>query len=140
MTRRCRLVGCALLGIAIGCAAGLAARAAADEPETVMVTLRAKPGAEDQLAAVIARHYETARRLNMLRADAPHVTVRGRDEHDTSYFVDIFTWRDSSLPDTAPREIQSIWQEMNTLTEKRSGHPALEIVEVTPVTPPITAR
>lgn len=35
--------------------------AAADQPETVMVTFRAKAGAEAELARVIATHWRTAR-------------------------------------------------------------------------------
>jgi hypothetical protein len=37
---------------------------AADEPETVLTTFHAKPGAEAALAEVIADHFATARRLN----------------------------------------------------------------------------
>jgi hypothetical protein len=46
----------AILGLA-------AALLRAQPPETVMVTLHAKPGADDELASVIARHWEAAREL-----------------------------------------------------------------------------
>ena len=105
----------------------------AEQPETVMITLRPKPGAERALAQTIARHYETAQRLNLLREDTPHLTLQASDDQDKTYFVDIFTWRDAAVPDNAPREIQAIWKEMNGLVETRGGRPALDIVPVEPV-------
>jgi hypothetical protein len=104
------------------------------QPETVMVTLRAKPGAEAELERVIARHWETAHKMKLVR-DAPHVTVRGTEEGNKVYFIDLFTWRDGGIPDAAPAEIQAIWSEMNRLVEAREGHPGLEFVAVSIVTP-----
>jgi hypothetical protein len=101
----------------------------ADAPETVMITLHAKAGAEAELAQVIARHWETVQRLK-LATDAPHVTLRGAEEGTSTYFVEIFTWRDASIPDAAPKEIQAIWADMNRLVEKRNGKPGLMISEV----------
>jgi hypothetical protein len=103
-------------------------------PETVMVTLHAKPGAEADLERVLANHWKTARELRLVR-DAPHVTIRGSEEGDKTYFVDIFTWRDANVPDTAPAEIQKIWNDMNRLVEARGGHPGLEFVAVSVVAP-----
>jgi len=113
-------------------AAALSQVVGAEQPETVMITLRPKPGAERALAQTIARHYETAQKLNLLREDTPHLTLQASDDQDT-YFVDIFTWRDAAVPDNAPREIQAIWKEMNGLVEMRGGRPGLDIVPVKPV-------
>ena len=99
--------------------------ACAAEPETVIVTLHAKAGAESELARVIARHWEAVRRLQMV-SDAPHVTLRGAEDGDKTYFVEIVAWRDASIPDTAPAEIQAIWKEMNELVEARDGKPGLD--------------
>jgi hypothetical protein len=46
-------------------------------------------------------------------------------------FVEIFTWRDRDIPDSAPPAILKIWDEMNRLTENRDGRPGLDIMEVT---------
>ena len=107
----------------------LASGGAVEHPETVMVTLHAKPGSEAELAAVIARHWDTARRLDLV-LDAPHLTVRGVESDAKTYFVEIFTWRDPSVPDNAPADIQKIWAEMNRLVEPRNGQPGLEFSEV----------
>ena len=102
--------------------------ARAEAPETVMITLHAKAGAEAELAQVIARHWETARRLNMVR-DTPHLTLRSVEGGQTD-FVEIMTWRDASIPDSAPPEIQKIWAEMNRLVEKRGSVPGLSIEQM----------
>ena len=47
-----------------------------------------------------------------------------------TFFVDVFSWRDASIPDAAPKEIQAIWADMNRLVESRGGNPGLEFVQV----------
>lgn len=106
--------------------------AGADQPETVMVTFRAKPGAEAELARVIASHWRTASELSLVTA-TPHVTLRGTEDGNRTYFVEVFTWRDASIPDAAPAAIQKIWSQMNTLVESRGGHPGLQFEEVSVV-------
>jgi len=103
------------------------------QPETVMITLHAKPGAEQALADVLARHYATARRLDLVVPEAPHVTLRSADGGEKRDFVEIMTWRDAEIPDHAPKEILAIWQEMNALVEARAGQAGLTITEMVPV-------
>lgn len=100
-----------------------------DDPETMMITLRPKAGAEAELKAVIAAHWDTARRLNLVQAE-PHVTLELKDETRAIYFVDVFTWRDRDIPDNAPEAILKIWNDMNRLTAPRDGRPGLDIREV----------
>jgi hypothetical protein len=100
-----------------------------DDPETMMITLRPKAGAEAELKAVIAAHWDTARRLNLVQAE-PHVTLELKDEARAIYFVDVFTWRDRDIPDNAPEAILKIWNDMNRLTAPRDGRPGLDIREV----------
>ena len=96
------------------------------QPETVMVTCHAKPGAEADLQRVLTRHWNTARDLKLV-LDTPHVRLRGADSGET-YLIEIFTWRDASIPDHAPAAIQAIWAEMNNLVQGRG----VEIATVTP--------
>ena len=95
----------------------------AAEPETVMVTLHAKPGSEDALARVLDDHWQTARRLNLVR-DGAHVTLRGTEDGNKTYFVEVFTWLDADIPDHAPQAILAIWKEMHRLVEARPASPA----------------
>lgn len=108
---------------------------AGEKPETVMITLRAKPGAEQALAAVLARHFDAARRLDLIAADAPHVTLRSTDESDKPYFVEILTWKSGDVPDHAPAAITDIWNEMNALVERRGGHSGIDITPMIAITP-----
>jgi len=109
----------------------LVAQPRPEEPETVMITLHAKAGAEAELAQVIARHWDTARRLKMIR-ETPHLTLRSAEGAQTD-FVEIMTWRDASVPDSAPAEIQKIWAEMNRLVEQRGATPGLRIEQMSVV-------
>src|SRR5262245_17268625 len=122
-----------IVALAVAIVASSAALSAA-EPETVLITLHPRAGAEQELADVIARHYELARRLDLLQPGTVHVTLRGADERDRPYFVEILTWRDASVPDHAPKDILSIWTEMNRLVEPRAGRPGLDVSEMRAVT------
>jgi hypothetical protein len=106
----------------------------AAEPETVMVTLHAKPGSEDALARVLDDHWQTARRLHLVR-DGAHFTLRGSEDGDKTYFIEVFTWMDADIPDRAPQDILTIWNEMNRLVEARRGEPGLRFTEVSMVVP-----
>jgi hypothetical protein len=122
-----------LIGISC-CLRPSVAQQKSQQAETVMVTLHAKPGAEADLQRVLARHWTTAHDMKLVN-DTPHVTVRGTEDGNKSYFIDVFTWRDAGIPDSAPAEIRKIWEDMNRLVEARGGHPGLEFVAVSVVAP-----
>ena len=97
-------------------------------PETVMVTYQIKPHQEETLKLVLAKHWQTAQQLGLVHT-TPHLVIQG-GEPDKSYIVEIFTWRDSSVPDNAPKEITDLWRLMRELTESRDGKPALDFTAV----------
>jgi hypothetical protein len=99
-----------------------------DLPETVMVTYLVKPGSERELQRVIAKHWETARKLNMVLR-TPHLVLQGA-ENDLPYIVEVFTWRDASLPDNAPEAIQALWTKMGQLVQPRGERPGVNFVPV----------
>jgi len=101
---------------------------AADTPETVMITYQAKSGADAELARVIEKHWTTARQLKLVLE--PHLILRGVEDDGRVYFVDIFTWRDEKVPDSAPAAIQAIWAEMSAAVETRGGKPGIQIQRV----------
>src|SRR5689334_7798564 len=82
--------------------------ATAAQPETVLVTYHPSPGNEAKLEQVIADHWATATRLGLVQP--PHALVR-----DGKTLIEIFTWKDASIPDNAPPEITKIWGEMMKL-------------------------
>jgi hypothetical protein len=118
-----------LAAIAVGAAAAAQDPPTPAQPETVMITLHAKPGAEAALAQTIARHFDTARRLGLLAPDGPHLTMHA-DESGRRYYVEILTWKDAVTPDNAPSAIRAIWDEMNRLVDARGGRPGLDIAEM----------
>jgi hypothetical protein len=98
-------------------------------PETVMVTYHVKRGSEAELARVLASHWDTALRLQLVDS-APHVIVKSSDASQPTDVVEIFTWRDAATPDHAPPEIQAAWSRMAPLVESRGNRPAVEPLEV----------
>lgn len=99
-------------------------------PETVLITFHPKHGSEEALAEVIARHWAVARKLDLV-LDAPHVTLRGTDGGGNTYFVEVLTWRSAAVPDSAPKPILEIWDQMNALVEAQDGRPGLDLRAMT---------
>ena len=135
-----RVFRASLFGLFILWAAGVVSPAVGqprppEQPDTVVITLHAKDGQEELLARTIARHWDTARRMKLVRDDLPHVTLRAIDGDNKMSFLEIFTWRDGSIPDAAPAPILAIWQELNGLVESRAGRPGLDINNVTMIDP-----
>lgn len=88
-----------------------------------MVTYRAKKGSEARLAQVLTKHWDTVRRLELATSDPRHLYRAG------STLIEVFTWKDAEIPDHAPAEIRTIWDEMQALVEK-SGISILEVERV----------
>src|SRR5512141_616457 len=85
-------------------------------PETVAVTYRFSPANEAALRGVIDEHWATLVRLNLVTGE--HAIYRG-----SNTFLEIFTWRDDSIPDNAPTEVRAIWRKMNSLVDGSEGKP-----------------
>ena len=113
------------------CLAGSAttAKAGEDDPETVYVIFSVKPGREKEFQQVNTEAWAAYQRLNLVFPE-PHVSVEGSDEKGLPYFVDIMTWRNHSIPDHVPAEIDAIWAKMRDLCEKRAGRDGIEFTEV----------
>jgi hypothetical protein len=52
--------------------------------------------------------------------------VRGVDDAGKPYFVEIFTWKDASIPDHAPAEVRAIWKKLEAVCEPRGGRPGID--------------
>lgn len=120
--------------VAIGTARAAAAQDS--ETETVLSTMRCRPGKEDELQKTLAQEWQTLRKLSLVLAE-PHVLLKGKDDSGKPIFVEVFTWRDHDAPDHVPPEVQTIWNHLQSLVEARDGHkgiefPEFEIVASTP--------
>ena len=118
-----------IAGLVAPCAAVRTARSPAPDTETVICTMRVKPGAEDLFAKVIEVHWPTLRRLDLVEKE-PHLVLRGQDESGRTYYVEILSWVNHEAPDHVPPEVQAIWDRMQSLVEARDGHRGIEFPEV----------
>lgn len=100
--------------------------------ETMYSIAHVKRGMETRYAELAAKSWGIYRKLDLV-LPAPHVVLRGVDEQNRSYFVEIFTWRSADIPDHAPAEVRAVWQELENACEKRDGRPGIDFAEVTAV-------
>ncbi|HEY4246159.1 MAG TPA: hypothetical protein VGM64_04835 [Lacunisphaera sp.] len=114
--------------------AGLLLRAAdakppaAVDPETIYCIYHVKPGHEKAFAAARASAWVIYRRLDLVQAK-PHVVVGGSNGPAKPYVVEIFTWRDSAIPDNAPPEVLEAWKKLGAECETRDGRPGIDFAE-----------
>ena len=110
-----------------------ATAAYAEKPETVITTYYPKPGKDAEMIRILRDAWAIYTRLSLVTGQ--HQLYRATTEGGTSYFVEIFTWKDESIPDNAPPEVKRVWADMNANTSK------LDFAEITaiPDRPP-TAR
>ena len=117
-----------LLTIALG--AGIAA--AEGPPETVHVTYHVQEGKLDEFLAVLRQHYPACRKLGLILAE-PHLILSGKEDGGKPVVIEILTWKDGDAPDSVPEhhpDVKKIWDGLNSLVEKRSGKPGIEIDEM----------
>jgi hypothetical protein len=110
----------------------VATAAYAEKPETVITTYYPKPGKDAEMLRILRDAWSVYTRLNLVTGQ--HQLYRATTEGGTSYFVEIFTWKDESIPDNAPPDVKKIWADMNANSK-------LDFAEITPVPDrPPTAR
>jgi hypothetical protein len=102
-------------------------------PETVLVTFQVRAGQEARLQRIISQAWATYVRLGMVRRD-PHLLLKNTDEKGNTTIFEIFSWKDSSVPDNASPEVRKLWNEMEGLCEKRAERPGIDFKRVEPVT------
>ena len=114
-----------------GCAAAPPAgkSAAADPPETMLVSYHVKLGKEAAFQDALARTWAVCRRDNLVFA-TPHLVVREKDDRGQTRFVESFTWVSHAAPDNAPPELKAVWRELESLCEPRDGKPGIDGNEV----------
>jgi hypothetical protein len=95
------------------------------ETETIYSVAHVIPGREAAYAKLSAETWALYRRLDLV-LPRPHVVVRGVDDAGKPYFVEIFTWKDASIPDHAPAEVRAIWKKLEAVCEPRSGRPGID--------------
>jgi hypothetical protein len=95
----------------------------ASPPETVAVTYRFTPEGEKALLRAIREHRVVTRKLGLVGPD--HRLYRG-----DGFFLEIFTWKDTSIPDDPPPEVRKVWDELNRRVDRSRGKEALTFEEI----------
>jgi hypothetical protein len=113
-------------------AAGILANAAQSDPETVYVIFSIKQGREKEFEDVNKQAWAAYQRLGLVFSE-PQVSVKGKDQKNRPFVVDIMTWKSHSIPDNIPSEIEPIWAKMRALCEKRDGRDGIDFTEVHPL-------
>jgi hypothetical protein len=100
--------------------------------ETIHSVAHVKAGHEAEYAQLSEKAWALYKRLGLV-LDRPHVVLRGSDEKGRPYFVEVFSWRSSDIPDHAPAEVKAVWQQLEAACEVREGRPGIDFSEVTAI-------
>jgi hypothetical protein len=91
---------------------------------TAICTYQVKPGKAKEFTALLARHWSTLRKLDLVTGEPAQVfrglpPGPGKDRHAVgpSTFVEIFTWKDAKAVEVAHHspELMKIWEPMGQL-------------------------
>jgi hypothetical protein len=83
-----------------------------------------KPGRE--FIGLLERHWPTLKKLELVH-EQPRIALQGRDTDRTSWFVEIFAWKDRGFEIAHKHpEMLAMWEPMEQMCEARGGHPATE--------------
>ena len=105
-------------------------------PQTVICTFRVKPDGLDEFLALLAGHWPTLRRLELV-TDSPEQLFQGVDHQgDEPVIVSIFEWASLEATQHAHThpEVAEIWEAMEPLCEERHGLPSMEFPHFRPLT------
>ncbi len=100
----------------------------------VFATYRVREGRETEFQALLARHWPTLRKLNLVTAEKP-VFYERRDEEGKPLLVEIFSWQSPEAVGEAHESpaVMAIWSAMEELLEDRQGRPRFEFPHFAPL-------
>jgi hypothetical protein len=99
------------------------------KPVTMMCTYRAKPGKEEELLALVQKHWPVLDRAGLVTKE-PAIVYRASDKRTNAVsFVEIFSWKDDTQSGVAHQlpEVMKIWEPMGPILE--GGGPQLAVLE-----------
>ena len=97
------------------------------KPVSCMCMYQTRAGQEQEFEKLVRTHWPTLNKLELV-TDQPAEVFQGRNDDGSSFFVEIFTWKDEATPGSAHElaEVMAIWEPMGKLCEDRAGRPAME--------------
>lgn len=90
------------------------------EPVKMHVTYRPKPGREEELFALVKKHWPALRSTGLAVDDSIELYRATDKRSGQQYFVEIFSWRDAKAPEIAHQmpEIMAIWEPMTPMLDR----------------------
>lgn len=77
-----------------------------------------KTGKDEEFRALLVKHWPTLNRVGLVSA-RPARFYRGSNKAGTTFFVEMFEWKDGNSSDVAHQspEVMSVWEPMGALTD-----------------------
>lgn len=99
------------------------------DSETVAVTYHVRPGKEAEFRRVLKHAWEVYRSEHLVLA-RPHIVVADTEDGGKPVFLEILTWISSSTPEDPPASVKAVWQQEESLCERRDGRDGIEPEQV----------
>ncbi len=90
------------------------------EPVRMLCMYRPMKGREEELLALVQRHWPALQRVGLV-TDEPAIVYRATDKRTGAvFFVEIFSWRDANASAVAHEtsEVRAVWGPMEEVLEK----------------------
>jgi len=102
-----------------------------DEPQTVIAIYRVRADKEQEVFGWLRKHYPALKGVGLVTDDVP-IVYRGVESDGRPIVFEVFSWRDSSAPDTAHQlpDVMAVWEPMGACVEERDGKPKMEFPHV----------
>lgn len=100
---------------------------AASNAIPMLCLYKIKKGREDEFLQLLYKHWPTLNRVGLVTPE-PAQVLRGQDKGGNTFFIEQFSWKDSSSPGVAHQtpEVMAVWEPMGAHTEN------MEFVHVRP--------
>lgn len=90
---------------------------------TVVCTFRVRPECEAEFRELLAAHWPTLDRLDLVDPADPPQRLRG-EEDGRPVYVEIFTWKEGAARAAHEHpEVAQVWERMGALVEARDAGP-----------------
>ncbi len=90
------------------------------KPVTTLVSYYPKAGKEQELLALIEKHWPTLEQLGLVSPQRAQIWRASDKRTNQNFFVELFQWKDESASEIAHQtpEVMAVWETMGPLLEK----------------------
>jgi len=92
-----------------------------------LCTYRVQAGRAEEFLGHLRNHWPTLLQFGLVTPD-PHLILRGAEEDQKPFFVELLSWSSPQGPTLAEQlpEVLRVWEPMGKLCEARRGLPPME--------------